>query len=65
MIDDLIVENHSRVNIFKHYAASVKESPWTGFFNLLTRNDGFIVNQVLLNMTLFYSLPWYKSDLEV
>jgi len=45
MIDDLIVENHSRVNIFKHYAASVKESPWTGFFNLLTRNDGFIVNQ--------------------
>ncbi|KAF6033136.1 VhaSFD [Bugula neritina] len=24
---------------------SVKESPWTGYFTLLTRSDGFIVNQ--------------------
>lgn len=46
MIDDLIKEDHSRVDVFKNYAKSVKESPWAGFFNLLQRLDGFIVNQV-------------------
>ncbi|KAF6025594.1 VhaSFD [Bugula neritina] len=45
MIDDLIIEDHSRVEMFKNYAMSVKESPWTGYFTLLTRSDGFIVNQ--------------------
>ncbi|XP_067936215.1 V-type proton ATPase subunit H-like [Watersipora subatra] len=44
-IDDLLIEDHSRVEMFKNYALSVKESPWAGFFSLLTRSDGFIVNQ--------------------
>lgn len=46
MIDDLLQEDKSRVEIFKNYAVKNKESMWTPFLNMLNRPDPFIVNQV-------------------
>lgn len=78
-IDDLIVEDHTRVDIFKKYALSIKESPWTGFFALLTRSDGFIVNQTSAIITkmacwgqdgmdeknLHFYVTWLRDQLRV
>lgn len=44
MIDDLLQEDRARVEIFHDYATKKKESTWVPFLNLLTRQDGFIVN---------------------
>ncbi|KAK3087872.1 hypothetical protein FSP39_011795 [Pinctada imbricata] len=45
MLDDVLQEDKSRVEIFKDYARRSKESVWTPFIHLLNRNDRFIVNQ--------------------
>lgn len=44
MIDDILQEDRTRVEIFHEYAARRKESVWGPFLNLLNRQDGFIVN---------------------
>jgi V-type H+-transporting ATPase subunit H len=48
MLDDLILEDKSRVEIFKEYSKKKKESVWDPFLNLLNRNDGFIQNMTAL-----------------
>jgi V-type H+-transporting ATPase subunit H len=40
-------EDKSRVEIFHEYSRRQKRSIWSWFQGILTRNDGFIVNQVL------------------
>jgi V-type H+-transporting ATPase subunit H len=45
MIDDLLQEDKSRVEIFREYARKNKESVWAPFLSMLNRTDGFIVNQ--------------------
>lgn len=45
MLDDVLQEDKSRVEILKEYAKQMKESVWTPFIHLLNRNDRFIVNQ--------------------
>lgn len=44
MIDDLLQEDRTRVEIFHEYTMKRKESVWAPFLNLLNRQDGFIVN---------------------
>lgn len=46
MIDDMLQEDKSRVEIFKHVKHSKKkgDSAWSPFLALLTRPDGFIMN---------------------
>lgn len=44
MIDDMLQEDRTRVEIFHEYAAKRKECVWGPFLNLLNRQDGFIVN---------------------
>ncbi|EAA05847.4 AGAP009486-PA, partial [Anopheles gambiae str. PEST] len=44
LIDDLLQEDRTRVQIFHDYANKKKESVWAPFLNLLNRQDGFIVN---------------------
>jgi hypothetical protein len=46
MIDDMLQEDKSRVEIFKDYAKKSRDSVWGPFLNMLNRPDGFIVNQV-------------------
>ncbi|RWS16001.1 V-type proton ATPase subunit H-like isoform X1, partial [Dinothrombium tinctorium] len=42
LIDDMLNEDKSRVEIFKDYCKKRKESVWNPFLHLLNRNDGFI-----------------------
>jgi len=45
MIDDLLQEDKTRVEIFKQYGRKTKESVWSPFLTMLNRPDGFIINQ--------------------
>merc|ERR1711997_75089 len=44
LLDDVLQEDKSRVEIFKEYAAKRKESVWTQLLTLLNRPVGFIMN---------------------
>ena len=44
LIDEILMEEKSRVDIFKEFAHKRKESVWTPFFKLLNRNDPFCQN---------------------
>ncbi|XP_076661297.1 V-type proton ATPase subunit VhaSFD isoform X2 [Halictus rubicundus] len=44
MIDDMLQEDRSRVEIFKEHSNRKRESVWGPFLNLLNRQDGFIMN---------------------
>lgn len=44
LIDEILMEDKSRVDIFKEYARKNKESVWTPFFKLLTKDDPFSQN---------------------
>lgn len=48
MIDDLLNEEKSRVELFKEYCKKKKQSVWNQFLQLLNRNDGFIQNMVMI-----------------
>ncbi|CAO1362956.1 unnamed protein product [Diamesa hyperborea] len=79
MIDDLLGEDHRRVEIFLDYAAKRKESIWGPFLSLLNRSDGFIVNmssRILAKLAcwgqeqmpkadLHFYLQWLKDQLTV
>ena len=44
LLDDLLQEDKSRVEIFKNYAAKKNESVWTQLLTMLNRPVGFIMN---------------------
>lgn len=78
MIDDLLQEDKSRVEIFKNYAVKNKESMWTPFLNMLNRPDPFIVNQtfriiaklacwssvLMEGQDLDYYLTWLRDEMK-
>jgi V-type H+-transporting ATPase subunit H len=47
VFDDLLQEDKSRAEIFHEYSRRQKRTIWSWFQGILTRNDGFIINQVL------------------
>lgn len=66
MIDDLLQEDRSRVEIFHEYAAKRKESVWGPFLNLFNRQDGFIVNmssRILAKLACWGQEQMPKADL--
>ncbi|XP_058983829.1 V-type proton ATPase subunit H-like [Musca domestica] len=66
MIDDLLQEDRSRVDIFHEYCAKRKECVWGPFLNLLNRQDGFIVNmssRILAKLACWGHEMMPKSDL--
>ncbi|XP_055639286.1 V-type proton ATPase subunit H isoform X1 [Toxorhynchites rutilus septentrionalis] len=79
MIDDLLQEDRTRVQIFHDYANKHKESVWGPFLNLLNRQDGFIVNmasrivgklacwghELIPKSDLHFYLQWLKDQLTV
>ncbi|XP_055539130.1 V-type proton ATPase subunit H isoform X1 [Wyeomyia smithii] len=79
MIDDLLREDRTRVQIFHDYANKRKESVWAPFLNLLNRQDGFIVNmasrvvgklacwgqELMPKSDLHFYLQWLKDQLTV
>lgn len=66
MIDDLLQEDRSRVEVFLEYASKRKESVWGPFLNLLNRQDGFIVNmssRILAKLACWGHEQMPKADL--
>lgn len=69
MIDDLLQEDRSRIQIFHDYASRRKETVWGPFLNLLNRQNGFIVNmssRILAKLACWSSneqMQMPKSDL--
>ena len=46
LVDDMLAESESRCSLFHSINASRRLSMWTGFMNMLNREDLFIVHQV-------------------
>lgn len=79
LIDDMLLEDKGRVEIFKEYAKKRKESVWAPFLNMLNRQDGFITNmtsRILAKMAcwsrdlmdgsdLHFYLTWLKDQLRL
>lgn len=79
MIDDLLQEDRTRVEVFHEYASKRKENTWGPFLNLLNRQDGFIVNmssRILAKLAcwghdqmpkadLNFYLQWLKDQLTI
>lgn len=66
LIDDMLQENRSRVEIFHEYANKKKESVWGPFLNLLNRQDGFITNmtsRIIAKIACWSQTPMERSDL--
>jgi len=67
LMDDLLQEDKSRVEIFKNYAQQRKESVWVHLLNLLNRPVGFIMNmtaRVVAKMACWSSQMMVGSDLQ-
>lgn len=79
LIDDMLQEDKSRVEIFKEYCRKKKESVWGPFLNLLNRPDGFIMNmtsrivakiacwsrELMDGSDLNFYLTWLRDQLKV
>ncbi|VDO43274.1 unnamed protein product, partial [Onchocerca flexuosa] len=66
LVDDMILEDKSRVEIFHSYARKNKRSLWSWFLGILQRQDPFIVNQmssVLAKFACFGTTLMEGSDL--
>ncbi|XP_045478118.1 V-type proton ATPase subunit H isoform X2 [Harmonia axyridis] len=66
LADDMLQEDHSRVEIFHEYAHKKKESVWGPFLNLLNRQDGFITNmtsRIIAKIACWSHTPMERSDL--
>ncbi|KAG7169728.1 V-type proton ATPase subunit H-like [Homarus americanus] len=66
LVDDILSEDKSRVEIFKEYARKHRESMWSPFLNLLTRPDTFIINmtaRIIAKLACWSREPMDGSDL--
>lgn len=66
MIDDMLQEDRTRVQVFLNYGNKRKENVWSPFLSLLNRQDGFIVNMsssILSKMACSSSELMPKADL--
>ncbi|XP_043275878.1 V-type proton ATPase subunit H isoform X1 [Venturia canescens] len=79
MIDDMLQEDRSRVEIFREHSTRKRESVWGPFLNLLNRQDGFIMNmtsriiaklacwshELMEKTDLHFYLTWLKDQLKL
>ncbi|XP_017088924.1 V-type proton ATPase subunit H isoform X3 [Drosophila bipectinata] len=66
LLDDLLQEDRSRVDLFHETAGKLKQCIWGPFLNLLNRQDGFIVNmssRILAKFACWGHETMPKSDL--
>ncbi|XP_059485741.1 V-type proton ATPase subunit H isoform X2 [Neocloeon triangulifer] len=67
MLDDLLQEDRTRVEIFREHSARKRESLWSPFLNMLNRPDGFIVNmtsRIVAKLACWSVDPMERSDLQ-
>ncbi|XP_026693601.2 V-type proton ATPase subunit H isoform X1 [Ciona intestinalis] len=76
-VDDLLMEDPKRTELFNDSNNKKRASPWIGFMNMLNRNDRFIVHQAsriiaklacwgkerMSTQDLNYYLNWIKTQL--
>lgn len=60
LVDDMLNEDKSRVEIFREYSRKNKESIWSCFLSLLNRNDPFIQN---ISARIIAKLACWSNDL--
>lgn len=79
LIDEVLMEDKTRVDIFKEYARKNKESVWTPFFKLLNKDDAFSQNMtariiakiacwsedLMEGSELTYFLNWLRDNLSL
>ena len=79
VIDEFLMEDKTRVDIFKEFARKSKESVWTPFFELLNRDDPFCQNMtaritakiacwsedLMEGSDLNYFLSWLRDNLKL
>ena len=68
LLDDLLQEDKSRVEVFKEYAGRRRESVWTQLLTLLNRPVGFIMNmtaRVIAKMACWSRDLMTGADLQV
>ncbi|GJQ73548.1 VhaSFD [Trypoxylus dichotomus] len=66
LIDDMLQEDRTRVEIFHEYANKSKESVWSPFLNLLNRQDAIITNmtaRVIAKIACWSQTAMERSDL--
>lgn len=66
LLDDLLQEDRSRVDLFHETSGKIKQCVWGPFLNLLNRQDGFIVNmasRILAKFACWGHETMPKSDL--
>ncbi|XP_051858987.1 V-type proton ATPase subunit H isoform X2 [Drosophila sulfurigaster albostrigata] len=66
LLDDLLQEDRSRVDLFHETSGKLKQCVWGPFLNLLNRQDGFIVNmssRILAKFACWGHETMPKSDL--
>ncbi|KAH8263333.1 hypothetical protein KR044_007577 [Drosophila immigrans] len=66
LLDDLLQEDRSRVDLFHEISGKLKQCVWGPFLNLLNRQDGFIVNmssRILAKFACWGHETMPKSDL--
>ncbi|KAK9744001.1 V-ATPase subunit H [Popillia japonica] len=66
LIDDMLQEDRTRVEIFHEYANKTKESVWSPFLNLLNRQDTIITNmtaRVIAKIACWSQTAMERSDL--
>ena len=67
MIDDMLQEDHTRVEIFREHSSKKRESVWGPFLNLLNRPDGFIMNmtsRIIAKIACWSQEMMDRSDLQ-
>ncbi|KAK2179909.1 hypothetical protein NP493_466g00003 [Ridgeia piscesae] len=79
MIDNMLQEDKSRVEMFRDYARKNKETVWGPFLNMLNRPDAFSINQTariiskiacwskepMEGSDLHYYLTWLKDQMKI
>lgn len=66
LIDDMLNEDHSRVEIFCDYCKKINVSVWNPFLMLFNRQDGFIINmscRIIAKITCWSSEKMQGPDL--
>lgn len=66
MIDDMLTEDRTRVEVFLDYASKRKETVWGPFLSLLNRSDGFIIHmtsRIIAKLACWGNDQMPKSDL--
>ncbi|CAG9858206.1 unnamed protein product [Phyllotreta striolata] len=66
LLDDMLQEHRSRVEMFREYAERKREPLWPPFLNLLNRQDGFVTNmtsKIVAKIACWSQTPMERSDL--